>query len=260
MDRWLVALVVGVLGGAGGALAVRMLFADAPTSGAEALTADGSDARLARMEKTLADLAARGPLLEAAAARPGAAGSPGTLGAALGLALTGPEGEAFKKALREELGAALDQHAGKVRAAGEEASRAAKAKEPAKKRVNLTDASREIGLTAQQEDELRRIYTESQDKMMRLAAGENGDVEAVRRDVEDAKRDPKKRNSVMMKYMPRMLPKMGEFIQIQFDQQTAVQAALGPDKAELLERDFDIIEANPLGGGEMRVESRLGDR
>ena len=226
MDRWIVALVVGLLGGAGGALAVRVLFPESTAAQHADLGSGGSDARLERIEKALAELSARGPLLEAS---PGAAGraarGSGEASTALGLALAGPEGEAFKKALREELGAALEQHAGKVRAVGEEAARAAKAKEPAKKRVSLADASREIGMTAQEEESLRRIYAESQDKMMRLAAGEGGDVEAVRRDVEEAKRDPKKRNTVMMKYMPRMLPKIGEFMQIQVDQQTAVQEA-----------------------------------
>jgi hypothetical protein len=256
MDRWIVALVVGLLGGAGGALATRALFPEAPTA-QESLAGPGHDARLDRIEKALLDLGARGPILEAA---PGGRGAEARAPGGLGLALTGPEGEAFKKALRDELGAALDQHAGKVRAAGEEAARAGKAKEPSKKRVSLADASREIGMTAAEEEALRRIYSESQEKMMRLAAGENGDVEAVRRDVEEAKRDPKRRNGVMMKYMPRMLPKIGEFMQIQVDQQTAVQEALGPDKAERLDREYDLIEANPLGGGEMRVESRLGDR
>jgi hypothetical protein len=258
MDRWIIALVVGLLGGVGGAIAVRLLFAEAPSHAVET-PAGGVDERLERIEASLASLAARGPLLEAAPAAP-RSGAGGADGAGLGLAFTGPQGEAFKQALREELGAALDQHAAKVRAAGDEAARAAKAKDPEKKRVSLADAARELALTAQQEDELRRIYADSQEKMMRLVAGENGDVEAVRRDLDEAKRDPKKRSGMMMKYMPRVLPKMGEFLQITFDQQAAVDAAVGPDKAARLQDEFDVIEANPLGGGEMRVESRVGDR
>jgi hypothetical protein len=257
MDRWIAALLAGVLGGAGGALAVRVLFP--PTEGSTATTAPAQvdDARLARIEQALAGLAERGPGLTAAprpSSGPERGGSPA-------FALTGPEGEAFKKALREELGTALDQHAAKVRTAGEEAGRAARGEPPGRKRMDLAEAAREMGLTADEEHGLRRIYDQSQEQFIKLAAGEGGDVEAVRKDLDEAKRDAKKRPLLFGKYLPKLLPKMGEVIQVRMDQQTQVETLLGAERAQRLERDFDVVEANPLGGGgEMRIESRMGNR
>jgi|GEM_PF-5014317 len=261
MDRWIAALLAGLVGGVGGTLAVRQLCPPPAACELEAQASGGVDARLERIEGSLAALAARGPMLEGSAEPAGGradAGGPGGMGSAL---LTGPAGEAFKKALREELGLVLDQRLEKLRASGEESAKSARQKQSEKKRVHLADAARDLELTAQQEDELRRAYAGSQDKMLRLVAGENGDVEALRREVDEAARDPKKRPLIMAKYMPRMLPKIGEFIQIQMEQQVAVEAAVGPDKAARIESEFDLIEANPLGaGGSMQVDAGVRNR
>lgn len=254
MDRWIAALLAGLVGGVGGTLAVRQLFPQAAPYEIESQGSGGVDARLERIEGSLAALAARGPMLEGSSGPAGGRADTGGSGGVASALLTGPEGEAFKKALREELGLVLDQRLEKLRASSDEIAKIARPKQPEKKRVNLADAARDLELTAQQEDELRRVYAASQDKMLRLAAGENGDVEAVRREVDEAARDPKKRPLIMAKYMPRMLPKIGEFIQIQMEQQVAVEAAVGPDKAARIESEFDLIEANPLGsGGSMQV-------
>ncbi len=261
MDRWIAALLAGLVGGVGGTLAVRELFPPPAASELGSQGTGGVDARLERIEASLAALAARGPMLEGSAGPAGGrsdVGGPGGMGA---VALTGPAGEAFKKALREELGAALDQRLEKLGKASDELEQLARVKPPEKKRVNLADAARDLELTAQQEDELRRVYTTSQDKMLRLAAGEGGDIEAVRREVEEASRDPKKRPLIMAKYMPRMLPKLGELITIQMEQQTAVEAVVGPDKAARIDNEFDLIEANPLGaGGSMQVGASVRSR
>ena len=243
-------LVAGLLGGIGGALVVHYLVPprepSAPAAVPEVLTRPaegapdpargpvlagrGDEALAARLERIERLLAQR-------AEAPGAATDPASVAV-------------LRKALAEE----LDQRLGALesRAAGKDA----KPPEPKKKRVTLGEAARALELTSAEEAELRRIYAESQEKFLKIVAGPDGDVEAVRRDVEDAKTDPKKRNLVMAKYMPKVLPRIGEFLQVGMEQDAAVQAALGPDKAARLDSGFDVIEANPLGGdAEMRIET-----
>src|SRR5262245_15657288 len=158
MDRWLLGLLAGVVGGAGGAVAVHLLLPprDGPPAppaetrvsrpdpegpgaggaggpGLEARAEDTLAARLDRIER----------LLEAAAkARAEAASDP----AALALA---------RKALGEELEARL----GALKPEGGEAKgpRAA-----GKKRATLSEAARELDLTSSEESELRRIYADTQ--------------------------------------------------------------------------------------------------
>lgn len=252
MDRWIVALLVGLLGGVGGALAVNLLLppkAAAPEGGSEAGSALAT--QLARLEPALRALESSGPTLEGAPLRAGAAGVP----------LDAAQMADLRKAVREELATVIDQRIDKLKPAGGEAAAPAARRESEKKRVSLADASRALDLSASEEDALRRIYAESQEKMMRLVAGDGGDVEAVRREVDEARRDPKKRQGLVFKYMPKMLPKLGEFIQVGMEQEAAIAEAVGPDKAERLQREFDVEEANPLGvGGEMRVNARADGR
>ncbi len=118
-----------------------------------------------------------------------------------------------------------------------------------RKRVNLEDAARELELSAAEEDELRRIYKDSMDRMLKLAAGEDGDVEAVKRDLEEARKNPMAGRGLMMKYLPKIMNNMGEMLSITTEREAAVVKAVGPDKARRLNSEFDVIEANPIGGG-----------
>jgi hypothetical protein len=251
MERWFPALLVGLLGGAGGALAVHLLLPGRGGSESAAETDGTLATQLARVESAVQALAARGPTLEAAAAKASAADA----------ASQAEHVATLRKAVREELATVLDQRLDKLKEAGGEGAARAGRGGPERKRATLAEAAPDLGLTRAEEDELRRIYGESQEKMMRLAAGEGGDVEAVRRDVEDAKRDPKKRQPLLFKYMPKMLPNLGEFMQVTMEQEAAVVAAVGQERAERIQREFDLVEANPIGvGGEMRVNARAEGR
>ena len=58
--------------------------------------------------------------------------------------------------------------------------------------------------------------------------------------------------------MPRVLPKLGEFMQIESDRRTRVDETLGKDRARDLQSKYDIEEANPIGmGGRMRFEAGM---
>jgi hypothetical protein len=250
MDRWLLGLLAGLVGGAGGALATHLLLPprDAPPEAPaaqvsrpqpESQRAGGAGGPVleARPEDTLSTRLERiERLLEAAArSRAEAAADP----AALAL---------VRKAIGEELEARM----GALKPAEGEG----KGKAAGKKRVTLSEAARELDLTSGEEAELRRIYADSQEKILKIVAGPDGDVDAVRREMDEAKKDPKRGAQMMAKYLPKVLPRLGEFMQVGLEREAAVQAAVGPDKAARLDNRFDVIEANPLGGmNEMRIEA-----
>jgi hypothetical protein len=240
MDRWLLGLVAGLLGGVGGALAVHLLVAPAPERGGAGPTvpaareeprAGGTAAPAleARPEDTLA---ARLERIEALLqGRQGRADAP-TDPAALAL---------VRKAVGEELEARLGALEGQGAAAK-------KPPEPAKKRATLEEAARELGLTSAEEADLRRIYAETQEKYLRILAGPDGDTGEVRRELDAAKNNPKVAAGLMAKYLPKALPKLGEIVQIGLEQNTAVEAAVGAEKAARLDERYDVVEANPFGG------------
>jgi hypothetical protein len=249
MDRWLLGLLAGLVGGAGGALAVHHLL---PRGGA-AESSGGAPVRAERREEP-AGTPDR-PTLEARSEDTLAArlerierlleGGQGRADTASGATVADPAALAV---VRQAVKAELDAHA-LAEAAKSAEAKDAKAAEPGKKRLALSDAARELDISAAEEADLRRIYGDAQEKYFKILAGPDGDVEAVRRDVEDARKDPKKAPLLMAKYMPKALPRIGEIIQVSMEQNAAVQAAVGTDKAARLESDFDVIEANPIGGG-----------
>lgn len=262
MDRWFLPLVVGVLAGATTALVTHLVAPPAPAHDPAATTE--VEARLARIEAALAALAPRGPALDGRGASPAgeglaAAGLPAAPAAAA--PASGVLSEEFRSALRAELGKALESHASALREAGEEQARAGQPREPAKRRADLAEAAREMQLSRAEEEALRGIYADTQDKMMRLLAKDDAEVETMRREMDEASRDPKRRPLVMAKYMPRLLPKLGEVISLQMGQQAAIESTLGAERAAQLESRYDLVEANPLGGGmETRTDVRVERR
>lgn len=261
--RWVPALLLGLAGGAGGALALRALAPEAagPPS---APAASSVEVRLERIEQALRRLEGResaaqalgppGPGLEGRApvAAPPAAGA-----AAL---LSGPEGQALRLALREELGSVLDARAAAQRDAASTGPAAA-ARPAAKKRVLLSEAARDLALTGDEEASLRRIYADRVEKMIRLLAKDEAEAVALRGELRDAQSDPKKGRALMTRMMPRVLTHLGEVAALGLEQQEAVSGLLGAERAARLESEYDVVEGNPLGaGGELRVEARSSDR
>ncbi len=129
---------------------------------------------------------------------------------------------------------------------------------PSKKRLSLADAAADFGLSSGEEAELRDIYQDTMDKAVKLIAGEDGDADQVRKDLEAMRTDPSKRVAMMGKYIPKFLPKIGEFIQLDQNRRKRVEETLGKDRARELNNKYDIEEANPTGmGGNMRFETQL---
>jgi hypothetical protein len=127
----------------------------------------------------------------------------------------------------------------------------------ARPRLSLAEAAAEVGLSATEEDALRQIYADHEQRMLKMLAGENGDPEEVRRDLERAVADESVRPELMTKYMPRVVGNLQEVMKIEMTKRSAINQAVGADKARQLER-MNIKEADPMGfRGSMRVEASV---
>ena len=242
MQNTLLALVVGLVGGVGGALAVNH-FAG-PTANSEPVdagvaAADPQTARLDAIEQELARLSA-----------PSLQGTP-TANDGATLEALAKRIEALDKELGERVTAevtkAVEENAAtQVEELGSLAARMGGRRTPRKK-MNLADASRDLGLSAAQEDDVRRAMADYESKMLGLLAGEDGDTEAVKADLAKLREDPNQAMAVMGKYMPRIFPKMGDFMKLETERRTAINEAVGEDNARKMQRDYEIEELQPFG-------------
>jgi hypothetical protein len=242
VDKVLLSLLVGVVGGAGGALAVDALSPD-PAS-ADAAAAD--PAGLREVRDRLAAIEARldrpAPVLASAAAAPAPAG----------------DGVADAAASAEAIEAIAVRAAEKALAAQAERSpdAAPARRREEKKRAALADVSREMGLTSGQEDELRRIYAERVDRYLKMLTEPDGDAEALRRELEDAKQDPGKKMAIGMRLLPKYFAKVNDAMALEADTASRVSKVLGPDGYRRYRRSYDVEEADPFGiGGSFQVDA-----
>lgn len=249
MNNVLVMAIVALIAGFGGALIHAQLDTG---SGAGAGTETGDAAlladKVADLERKLAAMDAPGATLRGAAPAPG----------------TGPAASTDEvvEAVLAKMGEQVDERVTSkfeelAKAREDEGGSSPRTRRRGKKRLSLRDAAEEIGLSGSEEDELRRIYDDSMNRFMKLAAGKDGDVEDVKRDLEAAKKNPAAARGLFMKYVPNMMSNMGELMTIQAEREAAVVKAIGPEKAKKLNDEFDVIEANPIGGGGMRFETRM---
>jgi hypothetical protein len=252
MVNWISAFLLALVGGAAGALAVGLVRGASGTPQAappaERGTASGDvAARLQRIEDALARLDERSERrLQGRAPTAGA-------GLATG---DGTQPSAAEAALLDRIEARVaDTMEAKWKELGEK--QPPKPPEKEKKRLPLADVAAEMDLTASEEASLRQIYAESQDKMYEILTNEGEDPQAIRREIESAKDDPKQRQQLILKYMPRVIPKLGDFMSLEAQKQQRIQTLLGPERAARLD-DYDIIEENPLGiGGNTVVRTEV---
>lgn len=134
-----------------------------------------------------------------------------------------------------------------------------KVKKPKKRRVRLAEAARELELSAQQEDDLQRIYETFHTSLFKIAAGKDGDPEEVRREVAAVRGDPMRARSVAETYLTRVLQDIGGMTTAQSKRLEAIREVLGAEKARRLSSEFDIMEGSLLGifgGASPAVEAR----
>lgn len=256
MQQGLASLVFGLLGGAIGAVLVTYVFGPAADGGDPGSGADGGgDTALVKRLDAIEDLLeSRGLYAARLEGRTPDAGGPGGAAAADGdEVLKAQMTRLFDEAVKarvEETVAAKWEALKKEEQEGEE--------EPGRKRLPLADVAREVGLSGAEEDELRQIYADAERKMMELMAGEDGDIEDVKRDIESFRDDESQRPALMQKYLPKFMTNIGGIMAIESEKATKVREAVGPEKAAQL-GEYDIVEESPLNlNASMRVESREG--
>ncbi len=262
MERFLIALFAGLVGGAGGAVAVRFLVPpeaerSRPSGDTAAAVRDLKDAVASLERRMAAGQEVPGLAATRSEGTRGAGGgeAPSTL-AADGAPAGTPPAPGRLPATREELKAlvaeatkaALDERAAK------EAEELKKKTE--KKRVTLAEAARDLSLTAGEESEIRLAYQEANDKMLKLMAEPEESAEDLRRELTEAKGDKAKQTGLLMKHLPKIFAKIGDFMAIDGMKKARIQRAVGEEKAKALdaykstdEDPFDMEEGLTLTTG-----------
>ncbi len=241
MKYALVSIVLGVLGGVLGAFGTRALLDRQGTGGSgggDLASERGLGERIDRMEEALE---ARGLLTARLEGRAGE--HPDLARAALPEEVLAKYEEILAKRLEPRVRSQVEQV---VKELAEDEGEAEGRGRRGRPRKDLAEVAREIGLSAGEEDQLRRIYTDSQDKFYTMMAQPGGDVEQVKRDFDAFKEDDSKRPQLMQKYMPKFFTNIGNLMQVQTDQQQAIVDTVGEERAAELQ-GFDIVEANPMG-------------
>lgn len=255
MDKTIVALLVGLLAGAAGGF-VPTLFENTAEDTDTVAATPGTDSSVAeRLAKIEANI---DRLLEGGMKAGGLSGN-APMRVTIDDATMSQLKKATKETVKETLAEMKEEGSAEL---PNESVRIGRGMGGGRKRMKLADAASELELTGAQEDELRQIYSDTYENMLKLVAGEDGNVEDVRRDIESVRDDPSKAMSVMGKYMPKIFPaKIGDFIKLRTDQDTKVRQAIGDEKATKLRRNYDIEEANPLPiGGRVQVGGMMGGR
>lgn len=243
MNQTALALIVGLIAGAAsGFVTSQFRIGNSGTSrlGADS---DGGDV-LARLERIEAALE-RAPLRTA----PGLSGT-GDRSASSGPsvgddaqldALVARLEERLAPTIRESVKTSMDEA---IEARGSEVFAEAT---PAKKKVTLAEAAAELGLSAQEEEAVRRIANETAEEFLKVMAGKDGNVDEIRREFEEAKDDPAKRVAVTTKYMGKVMSNIGGLMGVAMTHQTKMREALGAEKADKLDNGYELTDVDPLG-------------
>ena len=256
MDRFLTALLAGLVGGVAGSLAVHYLV-EKPAD----VRSSETDARLDRLRDAIQESRAQvggppssGSPAPAAGLQTGggaptlgpllAPGSPPPAGGSLATGASASDLEALvARAAERAAEAVLEKQAAKAEAE----------KPQPKKAASLAEVAHEMGLTGAQETEIREAYREATDRALKILAEPDGDTEAIRKELAEAKGNEGKRTAMMMKYVPKFLPKIGEFMVIQSDRDARIHKALGSDENVDKYEKYQVAEEDPFGFGGSRV-------
>jgi hypothetical protein len=249
MNQLGLSLLIGLVAGAAGALGVHALTKDPSSSDCLVDAADtaGIHARLERIEAALkrGGLAAR-PTLRGTA--PDAAGGALALSEAQFDALAARLEARLAPALTKGIDASVQKAMAGTDADWEEVP---SGPEPAEvhgqKKATLAEAAAELGLTSEEEEAVRRITEESIEGFFKLLAGKDGAIADVKREFEDARRDPKLKAALAEKYMSRAMSDLGGLITLGLKHDRRMKEAIGPEKAARLERDFEVTDLDPYG-------------
>ena len=132
---------------------------------------------------------------------------------------------------------------------------------PPKKKASLAEIARDLNLSSAQEDDIRRAYADSTEKFLKLLADPDSTPDAIRRELDEAKGDPAKRAGIMIKYMPKMLGKLGDVISVQTERTQRIHKALGAENVPKFDK-YKVAEEDPFGldGANIDVSAGVNDK
>lgn len=242
MGQALVTFVAGLLGAGLGAVAATRWIPGGrggPQAPAAAEAASLDDVRDQLRElRTIVDRPRELATPSASTAlRAGSTTGPGSDAGALA---AGAPSAALAEAIEKAVAAGID------RARKEDPGAFGPPKAEPRKKVSLAEVARELALSSAQEDDIRRAYAEATDKFLKLVAEPESTPDALRRELEEVKSDPGRRAALTMKYIPKVLGKLGDFMAIQADRDAKVHKALGKDNVLKYEK-YRVAEEDPFG-------------
>ena len=116
-----------------------------------------------------------------------------------------------------------------------------------RKRVSLAEAAEEMRLSAQETDDLKELYEGIREKAISIVAGEDGDPDEVRRDLESVRNNPAKAMEMLPKYMPKFISNMGKLMPLESERRAGTKRILGDERAKELEQNYALEEQDPFG-------------
>ncbi len=246
MDKTLVAIVVGLLAGAGGGAVGSMLLSSTGTtttdSGAD-LT--GIESRLDGIESSLREIRSQRPGLEGSASAPGSGNAPALSGA--NEAVIAQLEERMRATVKDTMKETWEEFRESGGMAIALDSDEASFEERVKKELPFSEIAAELELSADQEEGVRRVTHELTESVFKTLAGEEGDAQAIKQEFLDAKGDREAQSKLMMKYVAPAMQRLGEFMVIGQTYETSMDKLLGKDKRRKLEDDYRVTDLDPFG-------------
>ncbi len=115
-----------------------------------------------------------------------------------------------------------------------------------RKKVTLAHAAADLGLTAEEQESVRRITRETMSAVYELLADGSTSADDVRRELEEARQDESKRPAAAAKYFPLIIEKLGEMIPLRLEHQKKLEEAIGKEKVDRLESAYEITDLGDL--------------
>ena len=236
MDKFLAGLLGSALGAAVAVFVMQSINAPQVGDTPEALAE--VEAQLSRIEAKLDQRSARAPQTLRGRAPEGVA--------AADFSPTSAQGKAFLEAVATRVKAATKEAVAEATPDASSAPPQRRAR-PRRQRKSLSDVATALELSSAEEEALRQLYAKSQNDFLHLLAGEEGDLDEVKRDLEALRERPEQAPLLMTKYFPRVAKDFGKVFAITQEQNRGVQEAIGAEKAERLRREFVVEESDPFG-------------
>lgn len=250
MDKFLIALIAGLLGGAAGGYVTASLAPGDSVGNGSMAPGHGSAEVMEELGRLRAAVEAGGSRPMLAGSSPEAAAGGAVDIEALAEALKSRLDQPMREAVRESVQQAAGELPVSSMASIEEAARTPK------KKVTLNELADELQLSGREMDELRQIRTDMENELIALLKTEDERAEDIRAELLEAKKDPMKQMTVGMKYIGRVFSKpekLGAIMGLEGKYKGRVKETIGADKAKRLDEEFQVDDPESILTNEWRI-------